>query len=106
MGARITKLDRGPLTTLTDNDILNLTKSVWERLAPTVVVCLVSFLPRLLLATCDILESTIICYNFCASIRVPHVPGLVELADNLFGRMHNQDNFQSGAGDGPFWVID
>jgi hypothetical protein len=30
----------------------------------------------------------------------------VELADNLFGRMHNQDNFQSGARDGPFWVID
>ncbi len=95
MGAGIAKFDGGPFAALADDDVFDLAEAVWKGLAPAVVVGLVGVLTLKFFAARDILEVALLGDNFCAAIRVAHVPGFVELADGLFGWVHCQGSLHA-----------
>lgn len=59
------------------------------------VISLVGLLARQLFTTRDVFEVAIICDDFGAAVGVMHIPGFMELADSLFGRMHRGQSRQS-----------
>jgi hypothetical protein len=83
MGPRVPKLDDCPFTALTDNDVLDLAKSVRKRFSPTMVISFVRILSRLPLTPCNVFEPTIVRDYLCAAIRVTHIPGFVKLTNNI-----------------------
>ena len=88
VNASIAKLDCRPFSALTDYNVFDFTKAIWESLPPSMVVVLVSLFACQFFLTRNVFKVAILRDDFCAAIRIAHAPGLMELANNFLRWMH------------------
>ena len=88
VNACIAKLNGCPFSTLANNYVFNLTKTVWESFPPSIIVFLVSLFACQFFLTSNIFKGAILRNNFCTAIRITHAPGFMKLANYFFCWMH------------------